>query len=71
MIIRFNDMESKCIYDDSLKLTVKLTQVQYGQTSYDDVFSALERTGIIVWLMTWNFRGKNTPIVGKDKPGLK
>ena len=45
-IIKFDGIESNYINEKQLGLTVKLTPTQYGQTSYEDVFAALDKAGL-------------------------
>ena len=44
-IIKFDGIESN-INEKQLGLTVKLTPTQYGQTSYEGVFAALDKAGL-------------------------
>ena len=45
-IIKFDGFVENYIDEEQLRLTVKLSPTQYGPTSYEDVFQALDRAGL-------------------------
>ena len=45
-IVTFKGHETNIIDEGQLRLTVKISPTQYGQTSYDNVFRAIDKAGI-------------------------